>query len=45
MRNPFQMSRDWFDVALVSKENELKKTRENFYVLKKKMGEKRTCVF
>ena len=37
MRNQFQMSRDWFDVALESKENELKKARENFYVLKKKM--------
>ena len=37
MRNYFQMSRDWFDVALASKDNQLKKAREKFNVLKKKM--------
>ena len=31
------MSRHWFYVALTSKENELKKAREKFNVLKKKM--------
>ena len=31
------MSRDWFDVALASEDNELKKARERFNVLKKKM--------
>ena len=39
MRNQFQMSRNCFFVALESKENELKKARENFYLLKKKMWE------
>ena len=34
MGDQFQMSRDWFDGALTSKENELKKASENFYVLK-----------
>ena len=36
MRNDFQVSRDWFDVALASKDNELKKAREKCNVLKKK---------
>ena len=31
------LSQDWFDVALASKDNELKKARERFNVLKKKM--------
>ena len=33
----FQMSRDWFNVALASKENELKKARERFNLLQKKI--------
>ena len=33
----FHMYRDWFDVALASKDNELKKAIERFYVLRKKM--------
>ena len=37
MRHDFQMSRSWFNVALASKENELKKARERFNVLKKKI--------
>ena len=37
MRHYFQMSRDWFDVALASKDNEVKKEREIFNVLKKKI--------
>ena len=36
-RNDFPMSRDRFDVALASKDNELKKARERFNVLKKKL--------
>ena len=37
MRNYFQMSRDWFYVALESEDKELKKARERFNVLKKKI--------
>ena len=37
MRNDFQMSRDWIYIALAFKDNELKKARDKFNVLMKKM--------
>ena len=37
IRHNVQMSRDWLNVALASKENELKKAREIFNVMKKKI--------
>ena len=42
MRNVFQMSRDWIYIALVFRDNELKKARKKLNVWKK-MLEKRTC--
>ena len=39
------MSKDWFDVALASKDKEPKKAKEKCNILKKKIWEIRTCVY